>query len=1137
MPTLTLFRNNVILGLAVLLGLVLAGIALVVWLLPAIIQSQLPAILSEKTGKPVTVNKVGIGYKPFSIRVKGFAIQEQTGQPMVAFDGLYLELDLLASIDRRTLIVTQLVLDKPLLHLARNPQGTLNAAELMGKFGQPAEQDGEPFPVLIRRLEWHEGKLSYADAIHPHLNTTLYPLNADLSEFSPHLDKPGTVNLSFNLDTGAQITGAGTLGISPFHSAGKLKLAQVDLKKNLAFANIDNWLGTAHAEIDYLADYDKGNLKLAIGHAKLDASGLAYKQQGRSLAIDQLNQEARLTLNYQDGKLDLAVSNAKLRSKKVRYQQPNLSVNVDALAAETELTLKQEQGNLGITTGNSRLHVNDVSYREPDIAVNLARLEHETQLDLKQGQGQLQLTATKAILNGQGLDMTSPLWAKAKNFAIDSPYRVSHANNTANLVIDNGSLIAKGLHVPEKDQAKPILDAGSVRVDAIHFNLLKRQLNIGSINVDNASGKAELNPDGSLNYQKLLGNGQAAKNARGDRPAAEKKTWQIVAESIGLHNSAVSFTDHSLTPPQTVSFKPIGLTLTGYASHKTKPLPVQLNVGVNGGGSAKINGTLTPSPLSANLDVDLKNIDLEKFKGYFSRFIRLNLVDGRANLNGQLKLTAQEPLDLTFTGNLTVADFLTRDQRVFKDFIKWKNLALRGIGLYTLRNHYTAQSLNIVKPYAKVSIRKDKSSNFDDLLIGQANPDKKPGSNPSQKPAPVSFKLDSIKVTGGSSDFTDFSLILPFSAYIEDLQGGAAGVSSEKDSIIKITLTGDAFDLAPVRIDGNLSPFLGDYAVQMNFVGLPMPLVSPYMVQFAGYKVEKGKLSLRLNYKVANKKLAANNSLLIDQFELGEEVENPDAVNLPLKLAVALLKDSDGRIRFDFPISGSLENPKFNLADLIKEALTNAISRIVAAPFAIVGALIKTDEDLSTISFSPGNFELAQTERTKLNKIASVLSGRPAINIGIKGMAYQQQDWSAISDEALFDQLKQRRANEINQNAEVKIRAEYVSLSSEEYKRLLAELFIEKFPHLAEKSLFGTPRLKAGQTGDFFEVAKEKLMKTIRPEHQRLKELAIARAKAITKYLMQYGKISQEKIYILDPSVDPEKNHREIASLLFLKAD
>jgi hypothetical protein len=70
------------------------------------------------------------------------------------------------------------------------------------------------------------------------------------------------------------------------------------------------------------------------------------------------------------------------------------------------------------------------------------------------------------------------------------------------------------------------------------------------------------------------------------------------------------------------------------------------------------------------------------------------------------------------------------------------------------------------------------------------------------------------------------------------------------------------------------------------------------MVEFSGDKIEKGKMSLDLRYQVKDKQLTASNDLIIDQFELGEKVDNPDAVKLPLRLAAVLLKDKIKNLTF-----------------------------------------------------------------------------------------------------------------------------------------------------------------------------------------------------------------------------------------------
>jgi len=322
---------------------------------------------------------------------------------------------------------------------------------------------------------------------------------------------------------------------------------------------------------------------------------------------------------------------------------------------------------------------------------------------------------------------------------------------------------------------------------------------------------------------------------------------------------------------------------------------------------------------------------------------------------------------------------------------------------------------------------------------------------------------------------------------------------------------------------------------------MPMPLISSYMVQFAGYKVEKGKMSLELNYKVANKQLTASNSILIDQLELGEKVENPNAVSLPLELAVALMKDSDGKIKIDVPISGSLEDPQFSISHLVVDALVNAISKVVTSPFRALASLIGSEQDLSTISFSAGDAVLHKQQISKLEDLAKALKTRPVLKLEIKGAAFQEQDWPAVSDDALYDQLKRIKAAEVNKKGGRKIRAEYVEISDQDYRRLMEQLFAEKFPLMVEKSLLGTLRLVGSQadtnTDKFYAVAKEKLSAIIKPEPQRLKDLAAQRAQAIANYIVQKGGIANDRIFILDTVIDPKRESAEIVSALSLKVD
>ncbi|MDI1231106.1 MAG: DUF748 domain-containing protein [Methylobacter sp.] len=693
-------------------------------------------------------------------------------------------------------------------------------------------------------------------------------------------------------------------------------------------------------------------------------------------------------------------------------------------------------------------------------------------------------------------------------------------------------------------QPQTLFNIPQVAVSGIHLNLEKQALAIESVLAKDADFKAWLNADGVINYQTLLP--VSDKAAETTVIESEQTPWDIKINDIALNNFGLTFEDQTLKKPVTMTAKPIDFKLDNFSNKAGASLPFQLSLRLNETGSIKLDGNTVIEPLTAQIAVAVNGIGLEKFQAYVDKYARLDVIDGTLALDGKVLVanSAEDKLAVKFTGNSQIARLLTRDQLKNKDFVKWENLALNGIDVDFPANRYSAETLVLNKPYARVIIKKDKTVNFGDIMIADKSKPKvavKIAKNKETEAQKPKFKLGKIQIIDGSSDFADLSLILPFAAPIKSLNGGASGISSEQKSIIKVDLKGNTYDLSPVDIKGEISPYLGDYNVTVNFIGMPMPLISPYMVQFAGYKVEKGKISLGLNYKVENKVLTASNSILIDQFELGEKVENPNAVSLPLELAVALMKDSDGKIKIDVPISGSLEDPQFSISHIIVDALMNSISKVITSPFRALASLIGSEADLSTISFTAGEATLNKSEISKLDALAKALTARPVLKLEIKGAAFQKQDWPAVSDDALYDQLKRIKAAEMNKQGGRKIRAEHVVISDQDYRRLMEQLFIEKFPLMVEKPLLGRSRLIGSQadttTDEFYAVAKQKLSAIIKPEPQRLEGLAAERARAIASYIVQQGGITHERVFILNTVIDPKREDDGIVSMLSIKAD
>lgn len=263
----------------------------------------------------------------------------------------------------------------------------------------------------------------------------------------------------------------------------------------------------------------------------------------------------------------------------------------------------------------------------------------------------------------------------------------------------------------------------------------------------------------------------------------------------------------------------------------------------------------------------------------------------------------------------------------------------------------------------------------------------------------------------GEMDFSDLSLVLPFAVRIQALGGSVSGLSSAADARASLKLEGRVDEFGLARAEGALQPFtpkkFTDIAV--TFRNIALASLSPYTATFAGRRIASGKLSLDLQYKLDNSQLAGDNKILLEQFTLGERVESPTAINLPLDLAIALLTDSDGKIDLAVPVSGNVDSPEFSYGHVIWQAIRTVITRVVTAPFRALGALFGSGaETLGDIVFDPGSARILPTEYEKLRRIAEGLQKRPQLKLLVQGLFHPDSDGLALRTQAVRAELAAR---------------------------------------------------------------------------------------------------------------------------------
>jgi uncharacterized protein involved in outer membrane biogenesis len=530
--------------------------------------------------------------------------------------------------------------------------------------------------------------------------------------------------------------------------------------------------------------------------------------------------------------------------------------------------------------------------------------------------------------------------------------------------------------------------------------------------------------------------------------------WRVSLGKFAVKDASLGFRDEARATPAELGITGLEILLSGISTEPQARFNLQSRLTLAGGGTVAVEGAIGALPdVVADTRVKIEGIGLAQFQPWVSDVARVVVRDGALQFAGQLTSAPGEVLALT--GDARVTALETLDGRKNERLLAWSELALDDLRFAATGRSLKISRVRLSKPYARVFVAKDQSTNIGDLLVAgdatSAGTKSAPGPAPPTPAAkPFAVRLSKLLVAGGSADYTDLSLPLPFAAHIEALHGDATAIDTRSEEPSKMALEGQVGKFGLARINGLLRASaptdLADIA--LVFRNVEMTTLSPYTVKFAGHKIAGGRLNLDLRYKLDHRRMVGENKVVIDQLELGEKVPSPEAINIPLGLAIALLKDSDGRIDIDMPVSGSLDDPQFRIGPVIWKAFVTLITRIVTSPFRLLGKLIGSEsEDLGQIGFAPGRADLLPPEREKLLKVVDLLAKRPNLSVSVPAAVSVATDTSALKqarlEETVEKQLQAGKGSRGDSARDLDART----------RRVVEELYAAAFPGQPLKAL------------------------------------------------------------------------------------
>ena len=637
---------------------------------------------------------------------------------------------------------------------------------------------------------------------------------------------------------------------------------------------------------------------------------------------------------------------------------------------------------------------------------------------------------------------------------VGANYQVAFAGPTGlQLDISKGTLHLAGLQLKATGDAEPFLTLPEFAIDGIEASLAKRSVHVGQVSASGAKTTIRRERDGSLQLQHLINLPKSETPAAPASVGKANAVWTAGIDEIRFDDFAVTWLDQQPAVPAQIKLDKLTLNLKSVSNQTNAPIQTSLALRWNDSGNISVEGPIVvlPNP-SASLKIKVAGLDLRPLHPYISEQLQLSLLSGAIGTEGQVQLSLPDAGGprINFKGDFGLTNLTSIDTVAFKDFVALQSLTVSGIVAELPANRFQASEVKLSGLKTTLVILSNKVSNLQAIFPA------KPAAGGSSTPIPAQSATNPTAFTAqvgavvfdqASLNFIDQSIQPNCFFNLQELSGSIRGLSTEKLSTSPVDLKGRVDEASSFSVTGKINPLPRELFVDLAVAMKNMDLTpfTPYMEKFGGYPMNKGKLSLTLNYLINQKALQSSNVIHLDQLTLGAYNSSPDATKLPVRLGIALLKDRNGRIALDVPVAGRLDDPKFRVSPIILQVVVNMLTKAATSPFSLLGSMFGGGEELSFVAFEPGQAIVPPGELKKLNTMTTALYERPALSLEIKGSADSAKDRPALALFKLDQQLKTMRLKELAAAGDTSQSIEQLKLTPTDSQRLTLSLYQQTF--------------------------------------------------------------------------------------------
>jgi hypothetical protein len=640
--------------------------------------------------------------------------------------------------------------------------------------------------------------------------------------------------------------------------------------------------------------------------------------------------------------------------------------------------------------------------------------------------------------------------------------------------------------------------------------------------------------DGTINVQPA----EDAADPDESEPEADPETpasdpWRVSLGQFAVNRLALNLEDQTLEPAANVGWQSLDIEIRDISNEPSAVFPTAIRLESLDGGSISVNGELIvlPEP-SFDFDLAIDALELRTADPYVKSLVDVHLESGALNVDAQLHSSGDEPLRVA--GDIEIVDFLLTESDQDTRLGSWASLRAENLVYTAAGNALEVSEVRFTEPYGDILIAEDGSINLGrvrkgDEVESEAEPEET-GADPESGETGTAVTIGRVVVNDAAADFADLSLPLPFNAKIAALNGEISTIATTSSEPSTVKMEGSVDEFGQVQVSGTVTPLdpAVNTDVRVAFENVDMPKFSAYSIPFAGQEISSGRLDLDLGYAIKDGALVGENRVVLRDFELGDKVEHPGAMSLPLGLAVALLKDPSGKIDLDVPVRGDVNDPEFKYGAVVRKALVNLLTKIITSPFALLGNLVGAEADeLEYLVFEPGRADLSPPEMEKTGKIAEALGLRPQLALQIGGVYAAENDAAALKAEKVDQAIEARIAAADDDDAM------YADQRLEAVEQLVSESPTDADPEVTLDQVRAAHTAQGDDGKEQFdalaytEALRARLIDAQPLGQAELASLAAARAETVRQAILDSNTELDARIAVDEPAaVDVDDNER-----------